>query len=137
MWRFALLILIICVLFFGMTVFSQEARPIPSNLQEGSTSVENSNLAGTEGVLPRIWYESAWKLAIGVLVFATLLISANFYVMVRSARYWTDRSFKAFSLTLIICAGLFLIVIGFSDKQLAPMMGLLGTLAGYIFLGLR
>lgn len=40
--------------------------------------------------------------------------------------------FKAYTLTLIIFAGLFLIVTGWSDNQLAPMMGLLGTLAGYI-----
>jgi len=33
---------------------------------------------------------------------------------------------------LIITGALFLVVAGYTDKQMAPVMGLLGTLAGYL-----
>lgn len=35
-------------------------------------------------------------------------------------------------LTLVVTAGLFLITAGYSETQIAPMMGLLGTIAGYL-----
>jgi hypothetical protein len=138
--RFVAIFLVGCALILVTTALSQAApptplqetpkdkyQPIPENAQENKSAPEAS-----ETDLVGIWRRSALTLGLSVLVFAVILIGANFFIMVKSQRYWSDRSFKAFALTLIISAGLFLIVIGFSDKQLAPMMGLLGTLAGYI-----
>ena len=39
---------------------------------------------------------------------------------------------KVFGTILIIVAAVFLIVAGYSEKQIAPVIGLLGTLAGYL-----
>ena len=33
---------------------------------------------------------------------------------------------------MVVTAGLYLIVAGYSDTQIAPMMGLLGTIIGYL-----
>lgn len=65
----------------------------------------------------------------GVFVVCVLLI---FIPPWRRGERMNSMHFKAYTLTLIIFAGLYLIVTGWSDNQLAPMMGLLGTLAGYI-----
>ena len=35
-------------------------------------------------------------------------------------------------LTLVLVAGLFLITAGYSQNQVAPMMGLLGTIVGFL-----
>jgi amino acid transporter len=40
---------------------------------------------------------------------------------------------RALLLIMIIFASLFLIVAGYSDKQTAPVFGLLGTILGYLF----
>lgn len=36
------------------------------------------------------------------------------------------------ALPLIIVSAIFLIVVGYSQQQIAPVMGLLGTVAGYL-----
>jgi hypothetical protein len=40
---------------------------------------------------------------------------------------------RTFTIVVIVFAALFLIAAGYSDKQAAPVYGLLGTIAGYIF----
>ncbi len=70
--------------------------------------------------------------SLGVLVFGAVVLLAPITVMLRQNRYWDDWSFKIFGLTLVIVGGLFLIVAGYSESQSAPMMGLLGTVAGYL-----
>jgi len=67
-----------------------------------------------------------------VLVFGIL-------VMLMEVVYLKSRSdihptwvLKIVGLTLVITAGLYLIVAGFSQTQTAAMMGLLGTVAGYL-----
>jgi len=71
-------------------------------------------------------------LSLGVLVFGAVIISLEILVMLRRAMSWDLWSFKVLGLTLVIVAGLFLIVAGYSQNQAAPMMGLLGTVAGYL-----
>jgi hypothetical protein len=71
-------------------------------------------------------------LSLGVLVFGAVIIFLEILVMLKRAMYWDLWSFKILGLTLIIVAGLFLIVAGYSQNQAAPMMGLLGTVAGYL-----
>ena len=45
-----------------------------------------------------------------------------------------DETFlRYFVILTVIFAALFLIVAGYSEKQTAPVFGLLGTIAGYIF----
>lgn len=39
---------------------------------------------------------------------------------------------RSFGTVLIIIAAVFLIVAGYSEKQIAPVIGLLGTVAGYL-----
>ncbi len=39
---------------------------------------------------------------------------------------------RSFGTVIIIIAAVFLIVAGYSEKQIAPVIGLLGTIAGYL-----
>jgi len=71
-------------------------------------------------------------LSFGVLVFGTIVLLAEIYVMIRTNNYWDAWSFKVLGLTFVLVSGLFLIVAGYSQDQTAPMMGLLGTVAGYL-----
>lgn len=43
-----------------------------------------------------------------------------------------DNILKLFGTILIVISAIFLVVAGYSDKQIAPVMGLLGTIAGYL-----
>ena len=41
--------------------------------------------------------------------------------------------FKIFIIPLIIFASIFLIIVGYDDLQIAPVMGLFGSIVGYLF----
>ncbi|QTA83229.1 Uncharacterized protein dnl_56240 [Desulfonema limicola] len=41
-------------------------------------------------------------------------------------------STRSVGFTLVIVSGLFLITAGYSQEQISPMIGLLGTTAGYL-----
>lgn len=68
-----------------------------------------------------------------VLVFGLLVLYFEVRMVGNSAIPWdVSTIFKMHSLTLIIVAGVLLVVGGVSERQIAGMMGLLGTVAGYI-----
>ena len=70
-------------------------------------------------------------LSVGVLVFGLILTSMMSSFLVRG--FITGSSFlKLFVLTTVVTAGLFVVVAGYTQDQIAPMMGLLGTLVGYL-----
>ncbi len=52
--------------------------------------------------------------------------------MLKRQKGWGSSSIQMVGLTLVITAGLFLVVTGYSQAQIAPMIGLLGTIAGYL-----
>lgn len=72
------------------------------------------------------------QLSVGVLGFGFLVMALE--VLLLSRRSWIDYNFalKLLGFTLIVTAGLFLIVAGYSQEQCAPMMALLGTALGYL-----
>lgn len=69
---------------------------------------------------------------LGILVFGVIIISLEVYVMLVQKRYWDVWSFKIVGLTLVIVCGMFLIFAGYNQDQIAPMLALLGTVAGYM-----
>ncbi len=71
-------------------------------------------------------------LSIGVLGFFVLVLGLEVLVMLRTRVTWGPTTVRIFGLTLVINSGLFLITAGYSQDQIAPMMGLLGTIAGYL-----
>ena len=74
----------------------------------------------------------AIALSLGILAFGGVLVTFQMSVMIVQRRYWDDQSLKIVGLTIIVTAGLMLISAGYSQDQAAPMMGLLGTVAGYL-----
>lgn len=69
-------------------------------------------------------------LSFGVLVFELILILIMGFFA--SRKVWDQETTRAFTISIIIVAGLFLIAAGYSEKQLSPMFGLLGTIVGYL-----
>jgi hypothetical protein len=73
---------------------------------------------------------SAMTMSAAVLVFGLLTLALAAYV-IRKGHPW-EAVLKIFGMVLIIVLAVFLIVAGYDDKQIAPAMGLLGTIAGYL-----
>ena len=59
------------------------------------------------------------------------MIFIEFWLLRRSALR-ADDVLRTFSLTLIIIGTLFFVTAGFDNNQIAPAMGLFGTIAGYL-----
>ena len=60
------------------------------------------------------------------------MVAGQMFVMLQRKKGWGPFANQIVGLTLVITAGLFLITSGYSQQQIAPMIGLLGTIAGYL-----
>lgn len=86
---------------------------------EYKTSVDN-NFVFDDGLF----------LSLCLLVFSMIVFSLMTYLIKIGKQ--PDQILKVFGSVLIVVAAVFLIVAGYSEKQISPVIGLLGTVAGYI-----
>ena len=81
----------------------------------------------------REWTSVEIVLSISVLVFGVICLSLQSLLILKMGDGWDAKSvLRMTSLTLIISSALVLITAGYSAEQVAPVMGLLGTIAGYL-----
>jgi hypothetical protein len=69
-------------------------------------------------------------LSISVLTFVLIIVGLMTY-LIRIGRNG-ESVLRAFGVPMIIGAAVFLVVAGFSEHQITPVIGLLGTIAGYL-----
>lgn len=103
-----------------------------SKPSEGQTTSPSSG--GTQSPAgERTWTSIEIVLSVAILVFGALVFALQTFLMVKLKLDWTPNSLLRFNgLTLIIVAGILLVTAGYSDQQMAPVIGLLGTIAGYL-----
>lgn len=79
-------------------------------------------------------YLSSREFLLALLVTAILFISLSFqFALLRKIeRLKAEDTLRSFGLTLVITGTVFFIVAGFDTEQIAPAIGLFGTIAGYI-----
>lgn len=78
-----------------------------------------------------IWSaQNAMTVSSAVLVYSIIVLSLATY-LIRLGKSSTS-VLRIFGTILIISSSIFLIVAGYTSQQIAPAMGLLGTLAGYL-----
>lgn len=137
-------------LLFGTVLFStidaqtaQESDTVQSSVdttrQDQSEQVNKSrndvvmegepDMLEGEAVIPKTEYE--YQLSFGILVFGLILVIIEMYLIVKRDINAED-AIKFIVITIIITSTLFLIIAGYTNTQIAPAMGLLGTIAGYL-----
>ena len=78
------------------------------------------------------WHEPVEIIfSISVLVFGLTLILI-FTRLVEHERGFRTLYMQLVVLTIVVTTGLFVIVAGYTQDQISPMIGLLGTLVGYL-----
>lgn len=70
-------------------------------------------------------------LSISVLVFGLAVVIGQIFLLQRRGEPVSE-SMKYLSVTLVIVGALFLVTAGYGNDQIAPIIGLLGTVAGYL-----
>lgn len=123
---FGLVLLIVVMVFPEQSI----AQLGPSNTEDNRVGVISNQPPSP--VVTHAWSETQWKLAYGVWATFCLTLGLLFLSMWLSGEYWTGRHFKVFTLILTLNVGLLLIITGYTDAQIASMMGLLGTIVGYV-----
>ena len=66
-----------------------------------------------------------------ILVFGLTIILVEFFLLRRVVEQKTEEIARTYTVTLIIIGTLVLISSGYSNQQIAPALGLFGTIAGY------
>jgi hypothetical protein len=73
----------------------------------------------------------SYNLSLIVLAFGALIIGLETFIIFKK-KLGAEYIVRFITVTLIITSTLFLITAGYDNNQIAPAMGLLGTIAGYL-----
>jgi hypothetical protein len=71
------------------------------------------------------------ELALTVIAFGVIVIILSALVL-RSRDAAPELILRSFTITMIVSGTLFLICAGYTNDQIAPAVGLFGTIAGYL-----
>lgn len=82
----------------------------------------------------RFGYLSSYELMITLIVsvVAMLTLIMEYLLLRKIPKLKVEEMLRVFAVTLIIFGTLFFITAGFDSNQIAPAMGLFGTVAGYL-----
>ncbi|MBK8174916.1 MAG: hypothetical protein IPK66_06540 [Rhodospirillales bacterium] len=83
------------------------------------------------GTLDRVLGDAEVQLAVAVLLFGVLILGVQ-YLLVWRGSIDQDTAVRITTLTLVVVATLFVITAGFAREQIAPAIGLFGTIIGYL-----
>ncbi len=114
----------ITALFLTIPLLAQDS----SNAIPDNPPPEPADL-GSRAVTPLSRLE--FTLSMTVLVFGLLVILLEIF-LIKNKKISSEDTIKFIIITLIITSTLFLITAGYSNDQIAPAVGLLGTIAGYL-----
>ncbi len=73
---------------------------------------------------------NAMTISAAVLIFGCIIIGLATFLLYKGKN--ADEVLRLFGTIIIIIAAVFLVVAGYTDTQIAPVIGLLGTIAGYL-----
>ena len=99
-------------------------------LEDIERNISSENVLGE--LVPKSRSMTEIYLSLGVLVFGLILVIFTGIFAFKKGAGWDYEATRVFTISLIVTAGLFLITAGYSDQQIAPMFGLLGTIVGYL-----
>lgn len=81
----------------------------------------------------KTWWrvDDAMTISTVVLGFGALVLILAVFLL-RKTEVSAESVLRVFGTILIIVCSIFLVVAGYTDQQMGPVMGLLGTIAGYL-----
>jgi len=82
-------------------------------------------------LLKREMSTSEMSLSIAVLVFTILLVGIVAGITLKKGQGWGPTTTKLFIIIVVVGGSMFLLTAGYSQEQMTPIIGLLGTIVGY------
>jgi hypothetical protein len=106
----------------------KSSTSIPTNTTEPGDASES----GAGAVKAKVFLSDyEFWLSAEILLFGFGVIVVEF-MLLRHAKLTAEEALRVYAVTLIIVGTLFAITAGFDSTQIAPAMGLFGTIAGYL-----
>lgn len=112
---------------------SAQIAALDRQLADNARQIEAS--AASQPVDPpaKSWWRADEAMTISSVVLGfgvfVLLLAA---LLLRRTTISADSILRVFGTVLIIVGAIFLVVAGYTEQQMGPVMGLLGTIAGYL-----
>lgn len=108
---------------------------IDKQLQQTDAAIKSLSsppvVASTNSAASSWWtVTNAMTISVTVLLFGLLVLILATYLI--KAGKGAEPVLRIFGTILIVTVAVFLVVAGYTDIQIAPVMGLLGTIAGYL-----
>jgi hypothetical protein len=111
------------------------ARVFSAHLLAAQLVSDNQPPSG--GTLPREVTLSSPEIIMSLAILAMgSIVMLIVYLLARTSKLSSDGILKVTAVPLIVIAAVFLVTAGYSTNQLASVIGLMGTIAGYL-LGAR
>jgi hypothetical protein len=131
--RAFLLVLVLTLVSATSLVRAQEmpalaSNPVPQTEATAATAGED-----TERRMAFITYKTPYEFFLCLLTLALAVFMASLLCAISWRSGLTEEFIRSFIVLVVVFAALFLIVAGYSEKQTAPVFGLLGTVVGYVF----
>jgi len=124
---------IIPFLLFGLWIFTL-LFPVSLDVNIPTMSAQVNPPPATDGSTPTFGPQKTVQevyMSIAVLVFGLFIVLAQTFLFYKQ-KADVEEVLKYFVVTLIIIGALFLVTAGYGNQQIAPILGLLGTIAGYL-----
>ena len=116
----------------GQNPVPAETNPATSTATE--SAVSNAPPSKNYSIKPnnaKFLSTDEYGLSLMVLIFGTVVLLFQFFLIWKKL-FTPSQSVRTMIITLVIIASLFLISAGFSSDQITPIIGLLGTIVGYL-----
>jgi hypothetical protein len=92
---------------------------------------KESKDSGGRGYQKTVLSDYEFWLSLEILIFGFAVVAVQ-YLLLKNAKVTAEEALRVYAVTLIIIGTLFAITAGFDSNQIAPAMGLFGTIAGYL-----
>lgn len=111
---------------------------LEKSIQEKMQKLETDKADSTKAVTVASSHSNPdwWSVGDAMTVSAAVLVFGSIIMLLATCLLYLGRNaddvLKLFGTLIIVISAVFLVVAGYSDTQIAPVIGLLGTIAGYL-----
>jgi hypothetical protein len=117
---------------------NKDIADLEKSIQEKIQNLQSENVNSTSAITVQKTSADAdwWSVQDAMTISASVLVFGCFIMLLATILLYKGITshdvLKLFGTMIIVISAVFLVVAGYSDTQIAPVIGLLGTVAGYL-----
>jgi hypothetical protein len=117
---------------------NKDIADLEKSIQEKIQNLQSENVNSTSAITVQKTSADAdwWSVQDAMTISASVLVFGCFIMLLATILLYKGITshdvLKLFGTMIIVISAVFLVVAGYSDTQIAPVIGLLGTIAGYL-----